>query len=177
MVQPQRSHRAFLFSWIGHCTQNFRGWLVLLGLSAGLWYLPTWIGGLIDRGPQSTDGFTLATCFVGLSFYFLWRQWGQLAILSASEEDRLLGYILNHLRCVVVSGLSVCDLATGVAVGDDFIGNCFVPLGHAIFFSASAIDCIDVSNGISASDDDSATAMGGGDAVSVLRAADGECWC
>lgn len=48
----------------------------------------------MDRGPQDTDGFTLATCFVGLSFYLLWRQQKQIALLKASEEDRLLGYIL-----------------------------------------------------------------------------------
>ena len=67
---------------------------MLLGLSTGLWYLPTWLTGLTDRGPQSTDGFTLAACFVGLSFYLLWRQQKQLALLKASEEDRLLGYLL-----------------------------------------------------------------------------------
>lgn len=73
---------------------------MLLGLSMGLWYLPTWLAGLLDRGPQSTDGFTLAACFVGLSLCLLWRQRQQLALLKSAEEDRLLGIIL--IVCGVV---------------------------------------------------------------------------
>ena len=94
MLQPEQIKKGSFFSWLRSCTKNLRGWLVLLGLSIGLWYLPAWVGGLVDRGPQDTDGFTLATCFVGLSFYLLWRQQKQLALLEASEEDCLLGYIL-----------------------------------------------------------------------------------
>lgn len=82
-----------LLLWVQRCTKSLHGWLVLLGLSVGLWYLPTWIGGLVDRGPQSTDGFTLSACFVGLAFYLLWQQHKQLSRLKATEEDRLLGYI------------------------------------------------------------------------------------
>jgi exosortase len=74
--------------------KSFHGSLILLGLFVGLCYLPTWAVGLIDRGPQSSDGFTLATCLVGLSLYLLWKQHRQLNLLEASEEDRLLGHML-----------------------------------------------------------------------------------
>lgn len=94
--------------WIKNCLKSFHGILILLGLFIGLCYLPTWMMGLIDRGPQSTDGFTLATCFVGLSFYCLWQQRKQLARLQANEEDHLLGYIL--IICGIVL-FPVCRFA------------------------------------------------------------------
>ncbi len=74
--------------------KSFHGILVLLGLLIGLCYLPTWLTGLLDRGPQSTDGLTLATCFVGLSLYLLWKQHKKLTQLIATEEDRFLGHML-----------------------------------------------------------------------------------
>ncbi|MGB3312373.1 MAG: cyanoexosortase C [Nodosilinea sp.] len=76
------------------CLRSLHGSLVLLGLFVGLCYLPTWAFGLFDRGPQSSDGLTLATCFVGLSLYLLWKQRPQLTLLEASEEDQLLGHML-----------------------------------------------------------------------------------
>ncbi|MEM6451113.1 MAG: cyanoexosortase C [Cyanobacteria bacterium P01_D01_bin.105] len=89
----RRVLRLLPLSWIGLQTKSLQGWLILLGLSVGLWYFPTWVRGLVDRGPQSTDGFTLAACFVGLTFYLLWKQRKKLAALSATEEDKLLGYL------------------------------------------------------------------------------------
>lgn len=83
-----------ILSRIRICLRSFHGSLVLLGLFIGLCYLPIWIAGLIDRGPQDSDGLTLATCFVGLSLYLLWKQRQQLALLEASEEDRFLGHLL-----------------------------------------------------------------------------------
>lgn len=74
--------------------KSLHGSLVLVGLFVGLCYLPIWLTGLLNRGPQSSDGLTLATCFVGLSIYLLWKQSQQLAQLEASEEDRLLGHML-----------------------------------------------------------------------------------
>ena len=74
--------------------KSFHGSLILLGIFIGLCYLPMWAAGLIDRGPQSSDGFTLATCLVGLSLYLLWKHRRQLNLLAASEEDRLLGHML-----------------------------------------------------------------------------------
>jgi exosortase len=94
MARLQQIQTISFFAWIRSCVKSLHGWLILLGLSAGLWYFPAWMAGLIDRGPQDSDGFTLVTCFVGLSFYFLWRERKQLALLEASEEDRLLGYVL-----------------------------------------------------------------------------------
>lgn len=73
---------------------SLHGCLVLLGSFAGLCYLPSRLVGLLDRGSQSSDGLTLATFFVGLSLYLLWKQRLQLALLEASEEDRLLGHVL-----------------------------------------------------------------------------------
>jgi exosortase len=86
-----------LFSIIPHiqiCLRSLHGSLVLLGFLIGLCYLPSWLAGLLDRGPQDSDGVTLATCFVGLTLYLLWKQRQQLALLKASEEDRLLGHML-----------------------------------------------------------------------------------
>ena len=94
MLQPEQIKKVSFFSWLRNSARSLHGWLILLGLSVGLWYLPAWVSGLLDRGPQDTDGFTLATCFVGLSFYLLWRQQRHLAMLDAAEEDRLLGYLL-----------------------------------------------------------------------------------
>jgi exosortase/archaeosortase family protein len=85
------------YSVLAHLRSSLRSFhssLILLGLLIGLCYLPSWLTGLLNRGPQSADGLTLATCFVGLSFYLLWKQQPQFATLAASEEDRLLGYIL-----------------------------------------------------------------------------------
>jgi len=83
-----------MLSPLQSCLKSFHGSLILLGLFIGLCYLPTWAIGLLDRGPQSSDGFTLATCFVGLSLYLLWKQRQQIAVLEASEEDQLLGHML-----------------------------------------------------------------------------------
>ena len=94
MFDLPRFVRASVFSRIQTCLKSFHGSLILLGLFIGLCYLPTWGIGLLDRGPQSSDGLTLATCFVGLSLYLLWKQRHRLALLKASEEDRLLGHML-----------------------------------------------------------------------------------
>lgn len=94
MARLQQMITTSFFGWIRSSTKRFHGRLVLMGLSVGLCYLPVWVAGLVDRGPQSTDGFTLATCLVGLGFYFLWQQRKQLILLKANEEDRLLGHIL-----------------------------------------------------------------------------------
>jgi exosortase/archaeosortase family protein len=94
MTLAQQVKKISFFSWVRRAAQSFHGKLVLMGLSVGLCYLPVWLAGLINRGPQSTDGFTLATCFVGLGFYCLWKARSQLRLLSASEEDRLLGHVL-----------------------------------------------------------------------------------
>ncbi len=94
MVRLRQIGKASVLSGLRSCTRSLHGWLTLLGLSMGLWYLPAWMSGLLDRGPQSTDGVTLAACFVGLSGYLLWKQHKQLTSLEASEEDRLLGHVL-----------------------------------------------------------------------------------
>jgi exosortase len=73
--------------------KNFHGRLCLAGLLIGLCYLPAWVIGLFDRGPQSMGGFTLATYFVGLAAYFGWRHYKSLMSLSAVEADRLIGSI------------------------------------------------------------------------------------
>lgn len=83
-----------ILALIQACLKSFHGGLVLLSFFVGFCYLPAWVSGLLDRGPQSSDGFTLATCFVGLSFYLLWKQRQQLALLEASEEDQFLGHML-----------------------------------------------------------------------------------
>jgi exosortase/archaeosortase family protein len=94
MTLAQQVKKISPFAWIRKSAKSAHGKIVLMGLFVGLCYLPVWLAGLVNRGPQSTDGFTLATCFVGLGFYCLWKARSQLSLLQASEEDRLLGYIL-----------------------------------------------------------------------------------
>lgn len=94
MSGPRNFFYSTVFYFIRNNLKNFHGSLILLGLFIGLCYLPIWLVGLLDRGPQSTDGLTLATCFVGLSFYLLWNQRKRLALLEASKEDKLLGHML-----------------------------------------------------------------------------------
>lgn len=71
-----------------------QGRVILLGLAGGLFYLPTWTTGLLDRSTQSTDGFTLATIVAGLGLYQLWKERRKIAKLTAGDEDRLLGNLL-----------------------------------------------------------------------------------
>ena len=100
MVQSQKLKQTPIILWLRNSLKSAHGRLSLLGLLVGLAYLPAWFAGLIDRGPQDSDGFTLATCFVGLSAYLLWRQRRELGQLQTSEEDRLLGNLL--IVCGVV---------------------------------------------------------------------------
>lgn len=90
---PQKLQLSIL-SLIKTCLKSFHGSITLLGLFIGLCYLPTWIMGLLDRGPQSSDGFTFAICFVGLSLYLFWKHRKTIAMLQASEEDCLMGHML-----------------------------------------------------------------------------------
>jgi exosortase len=94
MFDMLKFNALLIFSRIRACLKSFHGSLILVGLFVGLCYLPSWLTGLLDRGPQDSDGLTLATCFVGLSLYLLWKQRQQLALLEASEEDRFLGQLL-----------------------------------------------------------------------------------
>ena len=91
------------------CLRSFHGSLVLLGLFIGLCYLPNWLASLFERGPQSTDGFSLIICFIGLSLYLFWQQHKQIIQLKATEEDRILGHML------IIAGITLfpfCRFAT-----------------------------------------------------------------
>lgn len=83
-----------ILSTVQSSLKSFHGCLVLIGLFIGLWYLPSWLLGLLDRGPQSSDGLTLATCLVGLAAYLLWKEHRQLTRFNASEEDQFIGHLL-----------------------------------------------------------------------------------
>lgn len=89
-------NEALISSWydILKAARYTQGRLVLLGLAVGLFYLPAWFTGLIDRSTQSTDGFTLATIVASLGLYWLWKERQQISKLIASDEDRLLGNAL-----------------------------------------------------------------------------------
>lgn len=74
--------------------KNTNGRLVLVGLLVGFCYLPVWLAGLLERSAQNTGGFTLATCFIGLSAYLFWKEHKSLAALKAQKIDRRLGQVL-----------------------------------------------------------------------------------
>lgn len=99
----------FALTFVRNCLKSFHGSLVLLGLFVGLCYLPNWLASFFERGPQSTDGFSLITCFIGLSLYLFWRQHKRLIQLKATEEDRFLGHML------IIAGIALfpfCRFAT-----------------------------------------------------------------
>ena len=67
--------------------------IITLGALVGLCYLPVWLKEIaMLAGNRSTGIFVLMMVCLGL--YELWKSRSQINQLMASEEDRLLGYIL-----------------------------------------------------------------------------------
>jgi exosortase len=93
-AMPDKQWFAPLVKGLRQYCANFHGKLSVAGLLIGLCYLPAWLVGLCDRGPQSMGGFTLATYFIGLAAYFGWRHRKAIMALTATEEDRLFGHLL-----------------------------------------------------------------------------------
>lgn len=68
--------------------------IVTCGCLALLFYLPTWFGVMWRDILDGSSIPLLNMGFVYLGLDALWRQRRQLAVRSASEEDRLVGYLL-----------------------------------------------------------------------------------
>ncbi len=70
------------------------GRFVLLGLSVGLIYLPVWLGYLVPQAIKGKVGWFLISSVLVLAGLELWNKRQTLEQLEASEEDRILGYLL-----------------------------------------------------------------------------------
>lgn len=80
--------------WFIQLAQTTHGRFILLGLTAGLVYLPTWLGYLVPRAFKGKIGWFLILCMLLLSAAELWQRRSLLQKFQASEEDRLLGHLL-----------------------------------------------------------------------------------
>lgn len=80
--------------WFIELAKAQHGRFVLLGLTAGLIYLPTWLGYLIPRALKGKVGWFLILCMLLLAAAEFWHRRQELQRLRASEEDRLLGHLL-----------------------------------------------------------------------------------
>ncbi|MFG6096346.1 cyanoexosortase C [Leptothoe sp. ISB3NOV94-8A] len=94
MFQPQKLNQTSIFSKLKNSPKNLHSILTIIGLLIGLWYLPAWFLGFLDKGLQSTYGFTLAAFFVCFGLYHLWRQRKQITQLKATHTERRLGHFL-----------------------------------------------------------------------------------
>ncbi len=94
MSRPQYSNQNSIFSKLKNSPKNFHTTLTIIGLLIGLWYLPAWFSGFLDKGPQTAYGFTLSAFFVCSGLYHLWRQKQRITQLKATHAERRLGYFL-----------------------------------------------------------------------------------
>jgi exosortase/archaeosortase family protein len=74
--------------------RSWHGRFLLLGLTVGLFYLPAWLPQLIVRGAQGSAGLPLISAAVFLGGRQLWVNRHGIGKLQASEEDRVIGYML-----------------------------------------------------------------------------------
>lgn len=70
------------------------GRFVLLGMTVGLFYLPTWLGYLLPRAIKGKMGFFLILIMLSMASIESWSKRRLLQQLESSEEDRWLGYLL-----------------------------------------------------------------------------------
>lgn len=82
-------------------TKTHDGWFVLLGLLAGLMYLPAWLGYLVPRALQGKIGWFLIGCMLFIAAHEFWRQRRLLRGLRASHAERLLS------RGLIIFGASL----------------------------------------------------------------------
>jgi exosortase len=71
---------------------TFHNRIITCGLIVAFIYLPLWLWNAVRGALSGTGRSVVLHALIGLGFYFLWRQRSQLAKLTASPEDRLLGY-------------------------------------------------------------------------------------
>ncbi|WP_017318671.1 cyanoexosortase C [Mastigocladopsis repens] len=69
-------------------------WIVLCGLVVGLWYLPSWLGNLLNLVVHGVAFPLLVFVAAYLAIQELWHQRNQLAKLIAPVQQRRLGHIL-----------------------------------------------------------------------------------
>ena len=83
-----------LYPRLQQAIKTNRGRFALIGLSTGLLYLPVWLGYLIPQALKGKVGWFLILSMLFLAGLELWNKKQTLNQLEASEEDRLLGYLL-----------------------------------------------------------------------------------
>jgi exosortase/archaeosortase family protein len=83
-----------MVDWFYKTVQTRHGFIVFCGLSIGLFYLPVWLGYLIQRSLGGAAGWLLILVMLSLAFSDLWKKRHQLEKLTAPEADRLLGHLL-----------------------------------------------------------------------------------
>ncbi len=82
-------------------TRTSHGRFVLLGLVAGLAYLPMWLGYLVPQALKGKIGWFLIFSMLFLAGLEVWSKRKTLKALSASEEDRLIGHL------IIVAGVAL----------------------------------------------------------------------
>lgn len=83
-----------VFELLQEAVKTHHGRIVLLGLVAGLAYLPMWLGYLIPQALKGKIGWFLILSMLFLAGLEIWSKRKVLNTLSASEEDRLIGHLL-----------------------------------------------------------------------------------
>ena len=92
-MAPQQA-KAALYSLLKKALKTNTGRLVLAGSVVGLIYLPVWLGYLIPQALKGKIGWFLILSMLSLAGLELWSKRQVFEQLKASEEDRLLGYLL-----------------------------------------------------------------------------------
>lgn len=90
----QQQFSAALYPRLQQALKTNRGRFILIGLSTGLLYLPVWLGYLIPQALKGKTGWFLIFSMLFLAGLELWSKRRTLEKLEASEEDRLIGYLL-----------------------------------------------------------------------------------
>lgn len=90
----QQQIGAALYPRLQQALKTNQGRFTLLGLSIGLIYLPAWLGYLVPQALKGKIGWFLIASMLFLAGLELWSKRKTLEQLEASEEDRLLGYLL-----------------------------------------------------------------------------------
>ncbi|MGI8935281.1 MAG: cyanoexosortase C [Phormidesmis sp.] len=90
----QQQIGAALYPRLQQALKTNHGRFSLVGLSIGLIYLPVWLGYLFPQAVRGKIGWFLIFSMLFLAGSELWNKRQTLGQLKASEEDRLLGYLL-----------------------------------------------------------------------------------
>lgn len=83
-----------VFEPLKAATKTNHGRLVLLGLTAGLMYLPMWLGYLVPQALKGKIGWFLIFSMLFLAGLEAWSKRKLFKTFSALEEDQLIGHLL-----------------------------------------------------------------------------------